>query len=144
MGINADLVQRAWSSFENGDYSNFAEYLSEDVTFTMPGAELHGLEEMEQMVRGWWTAFPDLRHEITAYVEDGDTFACQLTMRGTHTGPLVSPDGEVPATGRSITFQSCDYIRIRGGKIVEWNAYFDNMAFLGQLGLLPEPAGAGA
>jgi ketosteroid isomerase-like protein len=32
---------------------------------------------------------------------------------------------------------------VRGGRIVSHNIYYDQMAFLGQLGLLPPPAAAG-
>jgi hypothetical protein len=31
-------------------------------------------------------------------------------------------------------------VRIRDGLLASWHTYYDQMAFLGQLGLLPEPA----
>ena len=33
--------------------------------------------------------------------------------------------------------------RTDGGRITSYHVYFDQLAFLGQLGLLPEPAAAG-
>lgn len=45
---------------------------------------------------------------------------------------------ELPATGRRQRLRSCDVARVRAGRILRHDFYFDQMDFLGQLGLLPE------
>jgi hypothetical protein len=58
---------------------------------------------------------------------------------GTHTAPLSLPSGEsVPATGKQIRVRSCDIASVEGGLVTNHRFYFDQMEFLGQLGLLPE------
>jgi ketosteroid isomerase-like protein len=60
-------------------------------------------------------------------------------VEGVNTGPLAMPDGsQLPATHRSAEIPAMELARVRNGKIVEHRFIWDNMAFLGQLGLLPE------
>jgi predicted ester cyclase len=58
---------------------------------------------------------------------------------GTHTGSLVLPDGtEVPSTGKRVEMPGMEFVKIRDGKIVVDNLYYDNLAVAAQLGLLPQ------
>ena len=60
-------------------------------------------------------------------------------LAGTNTGPPPLPSGEsLPPTGKSIRVRSCDIAHVEGGLITTHHFYFDQMEFLGQLGLLPE------
>jgi ketosteroid isomerase-like protein len=38
---------------------------------------------------------------------------------------MRTPHGVVPATGKKIAWDSCDYIRVRNGRIVSWHVYHD-------------------
>jgi predicted ester cyclase len=80
---------------------------------------------------------PDLRHDVKSHVEQGDTIAIELEVTGTHTGPMHTPQGTVPATGKRVAWQSCDWVRVREGKIVSWHVYHDPTAFYAALGLAP-------
>jgi hypothetical protein len=58
---------------------------------------------------------------------------------GANTGDLRMPGGEsMPATGRQIQVRDCDVVVVEDGLIREHRFYYDQMEFLGQLGLLPE------
>jgi predicted ester cyclase len=56
-------------------------------------------------------------------------------MNGVQTGPL----GDLPATGKEFTLVNLVIQRLEDGKIVETWVSWDNVAFLSQLGLMPEP-----
>ena len=56
-----------------------------------------------------------IEHEVA----DGDRVFGHLRQRGTHTGPLVTPAGEVPPTGKSVDFNEMAIVRIVDGKIAE-------------------------
>ena len=60
--------------------------------------------------------------------------------RGAHTGPLETPAGEVPPTGRRIEIEFSVVARARDGLLVDGREYYDSMTLLTQLGLMPEPA----
>ena len=82
--------------------------------------------------------FPDGRVSIDQTVAEGDVVVLQFTGKGTHTGTLRSPGGEIAATGRSVTLQLCDLHELRNGKIRSVHSYFDSASLLQQLGVLPE------
>lgn len=57
-------------------------------------------------------------------------------MSGTNTGPLESPEGEMPATGRCITLPLVFILKVGSGGLVQQDhTYFDEASFLKQLGL---------
>ena len=80
-------------------------------------------------------AFPDLCHRVSVAVEGPTALAVELRATATHTGPVRSPRREVPPTGRALALSSCDFGR--DGRIATWHAYFDNVDFMTQLGLMP-------
>ncbi|MEY2478369.1 MAG: hypothetical protein QOG87_3684 [Actinomycetota bacterium] len=132
-----DDIESMFKAVNARDYDGVARSLAEGCEFRAPGAEsVTGVDGIVGYMRPFLEAFPDLTHEIVAYVEDGDTAAFELRISGTHTAPLASPQGEIPATGKSVEFQSCDFVRMRGDQIVSYHVYFDMMGFMGQLGLL--------
>ncbi len=88
-------------------------------------------------------AFPDLHHEITRIVAQGDDVVLMSIMSGTNTGPLPLPTGgTIPPTGRSLKTATCFAYSLRDGKVTRAQAYMDGADLLGQLGLLPAIEGA--
>lgn len=69
-----------------------------------------------------------------------DYAVVEFIGRGTNTGPLATPQVEVPATGHKVEIPFCDVHRIEDGKITNGRSYFDMATMMRQLGLLPEAA----
>ncbi|HEX8048041.1 ester cyclase [Rhizobium sp.] len=64
-------------------------------------------------------AFPDLKVTSDVSVVDGDMISANLIWSGTHTGEYLG----VPATGRHVTFNSTDIMKVRDGLFSEhWGA----------------------
>ena len=82
-------------------------------------------------------AFPDLNHQILATVQAGDAVATEARFTATHTGPLASPGGDIPPTGKPVALDYVDITLFTDGRIASEHIYFDQVAFLSQLGLLP-------
>ena len=60
-------------------------------------------------------ALPDIAVTIHDQVAEGDRVTTRKTISGTQTGPLLG----VPATGRVISIEVIDIIRVRDGKYAE-------------------------
>jgi predicted ester cyclase len=60
-------------------------------------------------------AMPDLKVVIHDQVAEGDMVTTRKTISGTQTGPLLG----APATGRSISIEVIDMVRVKNGKYVE-------------------------
>jgi len=78
-------------------------------------------------------AYPDARYTIEDMIAEGDQVVTKKTFTGTNTGEFNG----IPATGKRVTFQYVDIMRVRNGRIVEhWNC-IDWLNWLQQLGLAP-------
>jgi ketosteroid isomerase-like protein len=143
MGQAKELVDRAWQAIESHALDKLSELYTPDAEITHPGGiRFRGPEQLRPFLEAYLTAFPDLRHEGVDWVESGDTIAVELRTTGTHTGPLHTPDGAIPPTGKQFLWESVDFIKVEGGKIASWHVYLDQVPFLTQLGLIPAPASA--
>ena len=70
--------------------------------------------------------------------DTADTYFGEITFRGTNTGNLTMPDGtSIPATGKPVEVHGVEFARVRDGKLVEHNMYWDTPGIMRQLGLLP-------
>lgn len=76
--------------------------------------------------------FPDANFEEQEMVAEGDVVYLRWRMKGTHQKPYLGQ----PATGRSITHDGIEILRVKNGKIVEHRGNFDTLRFLDKLGLL--------
>jgi steroid delta-isomerase-like uncharacterized protein len=140
---DAAEVLREWAArLDAGDLDGASEYVAEDVEWANPVASVHGRDELRALLDLFWTAIPDFQHQITDIIASGDLVAARGTATGTHTGPLASPTGEVPASGRTISFQFAAWAQVEDGLIREFRGYWDVMGFLQQIGAVPEPAAA--
>jgi steroid delta-isomerase-like uncharacterized protein len=107
------------------------------LTNVPTGTTLPGSEGYKQFVLFFAEAFPDSMIEVTNAFATEDQVVLEYTGRGTNTGPLHLPTGDIPATGRRAELRLCDVTQIRNGKIVSYHTYYDTMTLLLQLGLVP-------
>ena len=85
------------------------------------------------------SAFPDFTSTVEVMVAEGDMVAVRSLNRGTHRGEWAG----IPATGRTISFQAVDFLRISGGKIQEVFGLYDVGPIFRQLGVEYGPAAGG-
>ena len=129
----SELMGRIWKPTEANDWQALADFFTPDTEFRLGPNVFRGYEGFVGMCDAWWKAFPDLKHEIVSEIESGDIYACELAMHGTHTGPMQTPQGALPATGKRVRMASCDYVVVKNGKITSWHAYPDMAGLMAQL-----------
>ena len=144
MGIiedrNMATVRRVHDEVNQGNIQVFDEVLAPDYSrhcqAMPPGAqELHGAEPLKAFVREHLDAIPDWYDRVDLMLAEADMVAYVTTGTGTQIGPL----GPLPATGNSVSLVSIIIHRFEGEKIAETWISWDNVAFLSQLGLMPDP-----
>lgn len=123
------------------DAGSIAECFAPDAVALTPDGEFRGRDAIAEYMGDFATAVPDSRFEHEHRYEAGDTAIDEGWFQGTNTGPLKLPDGRtLPATGKQIRIHGCDIATVEDGRIVDYRLYFDELAFLEQLGLAPAPA----
>jgi predicted ester cyclase len=140
MGQARDVLDRLTSAAMARDRETQAScYAADAVAFTPEEGELVGPEAISNYLSQFGESFPDISYEYVQKYEAGNVAIDEGFVVGTNTGPLPLPSGEsLPPTGKSIRVRSCDIANVEGGLITTHHFYFDQMEFLGQLGLLPE------
>jgi predicted ester cyclase len=79
------------------------------------------------------------RFVIEDVIGEGDRVAVRWSGSGTHVGEFMG----IPPTGKSFTIAGIDIHRIENGRMAEHWHVVDQLSPLQQLGLLPQPEGAG-
>jgi steroid delta-isomerase-like uncharacterized protein len=139
MGEAQELGQRWFETVKLGDPDAVQAIVADDIDFLAAGQPLTDREQIAGFVSGYKTAFSDMDFVIRSWVEQGDTAVAEGSFTGTHDGPMQSPMGEVPPTGRSVDLPFTTVFQARDGKLTAHRAYWDNGAFMMQLGLMPPP-----
>jgi steroid delta-isomerase-like uncharacterized protein len=138
----SSIVHKLIDGFNNKDYDAIEGLAAENFELidVASGEKFSGREGARRNAEGWITAFPDAKIEVLNLVSGGDWAVVEAVGRGTHSGPLKTPGGEVPPTGRHMELHYCSLIKVQDGKIVEERDYYDGMTVATQLGMMPEMA----
>ena len=72
---------------------------------------------------------------VNSFVCGANVVCDETIVRGTHTGPMQTPDGVIPATGKSVEIRTCRVIEIEDDKVKSIREYYDQMTMMQQLGL---------
>jgi steroid delta-isomerase-like uncharacterized protein len=105
------------------------------VDHEVPEGFPEGPEGAKQYIGSMMTAFPDVHFEPLDTAVEGHNISARARMTGTHTGEFLG----IPATGKSVDLEFCDWVRFDDdGRAVEHWGYADNLKLLQQLGVVPE------
>jgi len=140
MGEARELMDRVTAAVIGQDFDAAAACYAENAVAVTPDqGEIRGREAIIKYFRQQVEVFPDSGYESGQKHESGNVAIDEGYFTGTHTAPLPMPSGDsVPPTGKQIRVRACDVATVEGGLITKHHFYFDQMDFLGQLGLLPE------
>ena len=143
MAANREMLERYVELYNAGDLDACMELYAEDAVQLMHDGIFEGRDEIHERLARDLDAFPDARYTVASFFEQGDAFADEWIFTGTHGGPFLLPDGtQLPPTGKRVEIRGMELVRVRDGKIVVDNLYYDLMAAVVQLGLMPQGAAA--
>jgi ketosteroid isomerase-like protein len=138
-GISANerVIRALYQAAEVQDSKKFASIFTDDGVFNdvSAGVKYRG-KDLGRVVDIYAAAFPDMHRELHDLYEIGDVVVVELSLNGTHKGPLALPAGTIPATGQQMHAPCCDVFRLRDGKVQSFNCYTAATIMLGQLGVL--------
>jgi steroid delta-isomerase-like uncharacterized protein len=95
--------------------------------------KVQGVDQVIPLWQGWATAFPDAKATFHRELASGNTVVLEMSWRGTHKGPLQTPNGPIGATGNRIDVRACTVIEVSGDKAKVQRHYFDMTTILQQL-----------
>jgi steroid delta-isomerase-like uncharacterized protein len=134
------IAREQIDAFNKGDWEQTRELLTSDARYDELGTErkVEGPEKIIELFKGWKTAFPDAVGTVTSSVATGNTAVLEVTWKGTHTGPLVTAAGTIPASGKRQETPAAVCYVFEDDKIKASRHYFDAMTLLKQIGANPK------
>ncbi len=130
---NKQLIRRLFEEVWNQHHLDLLdEIVAPDYPSTAdPTAP--GPAGVRQFINGYLSSFPDVHFTVDDLVAEGDQVAVRWTAIGTHQGSLMG----IPPTNTRVTISGIGQYRFAGGKFVQGWLYFDRLALMQQLGVVP-------
>jgi steroid delta-isomerase-like uncharacterized protein len=131
------LVHSFYDAFNKRDMTQLLSLVTTDVKWTnVPfNTVFEGHKGYREFIDNWTTAMPDCKVELVTVIVDDERAAIEFIARGTHTGPLVGPQGTIPATQKRVEMKCSEFLKIKDGQVIKGRVYFDAATLLHQLGL---------
>lgn len=127
-----------FNMFTNQNWEGFKESHSEDIIVYWPdGHKTEGLETHIEDLKAMFVYAPDTRiQEHPIKISSGEWTSVIGVMEGTFTEPMPLPDGSsIPPTGKPFKLTMCTVGHWKDGVMVEEYLFWDNQAFMKQIGL---------
>jgi steroid delta-isomerase-like uncharacterized protein len=134
---NADIAKASVIAYNDKNWNAARASIAPGVVYDEVATQrkAQGADDVISLWQGWAKALPDSRATFDHVVESGNTVLLELTWRGTHSGPLQTPAGQIPATGKPIEVRACQVIEVADGKARVIRQYFDMVTLFQQLGI---------
>ena len=128
------LSRCLFDAFAGGDLSQWESKLAPGFTFSYPGMpDGKGVADARAYNAPFVTAFSDWIVDVHSAAVDGENVFQAVTVNATHSGPLQTPQGILPATGRRGAVKCVIYTKVRGGKLAHEATYWNVLDLIGQL-----------
>jgi predicted ester cyclase len=129
------VAEAYYSGLAALDLDAVAATIAPDVHAEAPGLTFDERGQLLAWMQGFFDAFPGIEHVVDR-LEAGDGWAeADLRVIGTHTAPLVGPQGSIAPTGRRMELHAHNEMEISDGAITSVRIAFDPGDLMRQLGL---------
>ena len=135
-----NVAREVVDAFNSSDWERTKGHMTVDTVYNEVGTQrrIQGIGQIIEALQGWKQAMPDATGTVTNAFASGNKVALEVTWDGTHTGPLASPSGTIPASGKRHTTPAAWIFDFEGDKVKESRQYFDMVTFLTQIGAMPQ------
>jgi steroid delta-isomerase-like uncharacterized protein len=132
-----DVAKQQLEAFNDKNWDRVREVVAPNVVYDEVGTHrtINGVNDVVDAWKGWATAIPDSTASFDRATADGDTVTLEVTWRGTHTGPLQTPNGTIPPSGKPIEVRAAQVVEVADGKAKRIRHYFDMGTILHQIGV---------
>lgn len=139
MRTNLEVVKELYRVAEAdvNDIKKFVSLFAEGGYFydVSAGKKYYG-QDLGNVVAIYHAAFPDMHRELDELYVLEDMVIAQLSLNGTHKGPLELPIGTIPPTGKRMKTPCADYFKLKNGKIEYFHCYTAATVLLTDLGVI--------
>lgn len=130
-----DVAKASINVYNEKNWERARASLAPDCTYEeiATNQTAHGVNEVVSLWQGWAKAMPDSKGTVDKTFFHDNMVALELTWRGTHSGPLQTPRGEIAPTGKRFEVRACQVFEVSGERAKSVRHYFDMNTLLQQL-----------
>jgi len=131
-----EIAKASITAFNEKNWDKMKALLAADAIYDEKATQrrIQGSDQIIQALQGWVAAFPDANGTFVREFATEDTAILELVWKGTHTGPLQTPSGIIPASNRLVEMPACELMRVEDERIKYDSHYFDLLTLLTQIG----------
>lgn len=134
-----EIVNRYYQAINRHDWAACEPLVDPRCELWTPAGPAVGAEAVLGFDKMWAVACPDFEVVPVQQIATGEHVASENRFRGTHTGVLSLPTGDIPPTGVEMDSGYVGLFRVLDGRIVSQRVYFDRVDLMEKLGLMPAP-----
>ena len=140
MSKGTDFVNQWMGAVNRGDLEALGDMTQPDSVHVSADGTFRGVQGIRDLFSPMFGMTSEREVQITNVVEAGDTIVVEYIFQFKNTGAVPTPQGTIPATGKSVTLSSIGVYELRDGKLAGSRGMYDRLSLIGQLGLIPGPA----
>lgn len=135
---NVALTKSIHHNFSMNQFEKCVELAAENVQIVAHafGLTFNGHDEFRGFMQGFKQAFPDMVITHNNILSDGNQVAVEFTAKGTHAGPLQTPNGAIPASGNKVSLNVIEVYEWQNGKFTKMANYQDSGSLMRQIGVM--------
>ncbi len=138
---NKEVVREFFAALDAQDFNALSDLLIEDfVAHPADGTDRVGRDTVFELIRGFYSSFPDYTHSIEVMIAEGDLVAARINYGGTHQGDFRG----VAPTGKPVDYNGMFMLKVVDGIVTEAWSIDDNLSLMSQLGMELVPASPGS
>jgi steroid delta-isomerase-like uncharacterized protein len=126
-------------SYNDRDWDRAKATMTPDFVYdeVATNRKVTGADAAIEAWKGWAQAFPDSKGTIHGiHAAENGTAVVEVTWKGTHQGPLQTPNGPIAASGKRIEVRGCAVLEVKGERVRVQRHYFDMVTLLQQIGAM--------
>jgi steroid delta-isomerase-like uncharacterized protein len=134
------IAHELLDAFNSNNWEKYKQYMTQNAVYNEVGSQrrIEGIGQIIETFQGWKQAMPDAKGRVSNIFAGNNYVTIEVTWTGTHTGPLTTPTGTIPASGNSHTTPGAWILHFEGDTVIESRNYFDMVTLLTQIGAMPK------
>lgn len=132
------LIDEHFQLLNKHDVAAITAAYSADAQMYSPNWEgvKTGTTDINEVYKRYFTSSPDLIYKVTHVINAGENIVVEYTSSGT----LSNPEGQTPSymKDKKYVLNYCAIFTIKNDKIIKETDYFDQVAFLKQVGFFDQ------
>lgn len=134
-----DIAKDSLTAYNDKNWEKVRALLTPDCVYeeVATNVKTHGPDETVSVMQGWARAMPDSKATFDGQIVKDNTVVLEITWRGTHSGPLPTPKGDIPPSGKRFEVRACQIVEVSGERVKTTRHYFDMNTLFQQLNVRP-------